>query len=95
MINVARLEELGFELTPAYYQEPPFKLALRGDDLFASFGEPIGDIYPMQYIITQCEQNGLIVQDYGFYVYGFRLETIPDIEEVEEFVDLYKEGMLC
>ena len=86
MINIKRLEELDFNIVPGKYD----------DTLVATFGEEIGlELWPMKYTIGLVEQNGLIVQDYGFYVYGFRLETIPDIEEVEEFVDLYKEGMLC
>lgn len=86
MINVNKLKDLGFTVNG------------NGPTTKYSFGEIIyttnDSILPMTYVVDEFEQNGQLITGCSFYLYGFRLETVPNIEQIAEFVELYNVGVL-
>ena len=81
MIDTDMLVRLGFVEDP-------------GRDIWTFGDAVVTDMWPMKYEITERESFGGIIESYRFFVYGFELETVPEIEQVETFVELYSTGML-
>lgn len=86
MFNVNELKDLGFTVSG------------NGSTTKYSFGEIIyttnGSILPMTYVVDEFEQNGQLIEGRSFYLYDFKLETVPNIEQIAEFVGLYNVRVL-